>query len=262
MVSRRDVSVPADDAGPASSAGRRRLPLWRRWADNDDLRTTVATLFGFVIAVPLMLALVMVGHLTVRPGDQSSLADYTLVSMAVFWCLFGVLYLVFTLRRFGRVDHRTLYRDLRTVSPGKHSKSTSLVTVSSTMNWTVQLTITSLLLVVAIMLRPDLSANLSVRILCVVMVGVSWGVLVVTQALAYARTYASRARSGVSFPGTPEPTFEDFVTLAVCISAMLGPADARLYGRPARRILRNHVLVSFGFNSMVIAALASLMLRS
>ena len=41
---------------------------------------------------------------------------------------------------------------------------------------------------------------------------------------------------------------------------MFGPADAQLSGRPVRRLLRNHILVSFAFNSMVVATLATLLL--
>lgn len=48
--------------------------------------------------------------------------------------------------------------------------------------------------------------------------------------------------------------------LAVGVSTMLGPADARLSGSRARRALQSHALVSFAFNSMVIASLATLML--
>lgn len=64
----------------------------------------------------------------------------------------------------------------------------------------------------------------------------------------------------MEFAGTPDPVLSDFITLSVCISAMFGPADATLSGRSIRGRLRNHVLVSFAFNSMVVASLATLLL--
>lgn len=167
--------------------------------------------------------------------------------------------MILTLVRFWSASPRRLYRDLRIHSRGPSERSIGFWRIGSTLSWTVQLSFTALV-VVAMMLDPMIRSHLELRVLGVLVVAVSWGMLVTAQALAYARTYAKSSRTGVEFAGTPDPVLSDFLTLSVCISAMFGPADATLSGRGIRGRLRNHVLVSFAFNSMVVASLATLLL--
>lgn len=229
--------------------------------DNDDWRTMLATAIAFVLSIPLGW-----GMLTLFPwlramAEADNRLSYTVVLIGLFWVLFGVIYMAVTLIRFLRADSRSLYRDLRTVSRGRNERTIDgIFSAGSTMSWTTQLSLTALLVVVLLMLDPGARGHLEVRILCVMVVVTSWGLLVISQGLAYARAHASTSRTGIRFCGTPDPEFSDFLTLAVCISAMFGPADAQLSGRPVRRLLRNHILVSFAFNSMVVATLATLLL--
>lgn len=87
--------------------------------------------------------------------------------------------------------------------------------------------------------------------------------VIVTQTLAYARVQVQDPDGGaIRFAGTTDAIWCDYFSLALGISTMLGPSDAQLQGRRVRTTVRWHALVSFAFNSMVIASLATLMLST
>ncbi len=230
----------------------------QRILDSDDGRLLIAIILAISVSMPLSLGAAKSGLWPELMGDGA--ASLVLVYMASNWILFGLAYMVLTLFRFWPMGPRRLYRDLRIYSRGPNERSIGFWKIGSTVSWTVQLSITALVVVVAMMLDPMIRSHLELRVLGVLVVAVSWGMLVVAQALAYARAYARSSRAGVSFSGTPAPEFSDFLTLAVCVSAMFGSADAELSGRRVRGLLRNHILVSFAFNSMVVASLATLLL--
>lgn len=50
------------------------------------------------------------------------------------------------------------------------------------------------------------------------------------------------------------------MALSLTLSTMMGAQDVVFSGRAARTAVREHALVGFLFNSMIIAALASLLL--
>jgi len=86
----------------------------------------------------------------------------------------------------------------------------------------------------------------------------SWAILWVSQALEYARMAAQHG--GIEFTGEEPPAFEDYLTLSAFVSALFGTGDATLTGRRTRRAMRSHVMVAFGFNAMLVASLATLLL--
>lgn len=227
--------------------------------NSDDGRLILAGLLAAVLSSPAIVLLPVLGWWP-QLQDEGARVSLTLVYMALFWTAFGVAFMVLTLIRFTGVDARQLYRDLRTVSRGPNERSLGVWRIGSTLSWTVQLSITALVVVVAMMLDPLVRGHFALRLLGVAVVAVSWGMLVLAQALAYARLYARSSRQGIAFAGTPEPVYSDFLSLSVGVSAMFGPADATLSGRRVRTLMRNHVLVSFAFNSMVVATLATLLL--
>lgn len=144
-------------------------------------------------------------------------------------------------------------RRLRTVSRGGSSRALQWwgLGMGGTLSWTLTTTVGAMLLVVAVMIDPAARHDLVLRMVCVGLVIASWGALVTAQALAYAR--ADAQHGGIDFEGSPEPVFGDYLSLAVFISAMFGTGDARCSGTRLRSTIRAHVLVAFGFNSMVVA---------
>lgn len=127
----------------------------------------------------------------------------------------------------------------------------------------LQMCLLTLVFTIVVMTVPDFRDEFMMKVIAVLVSASNWAAVVVTQSLAYARVQAQDPEAmSIYFPGTPEPNWGDYFTLALGVSTMLGPADAQLQGRRVRQTLRWHTLVSFAFNSMVIASLATLMLST
>lgn len=227
--------------------------------DSDDGRFWIAFLPAMALAAAVTFPIVVMWSRSRPDGTDGSSAGEALLFLMVFWLFYAVAYVILTLVRFRRLSSSRLHEDLRTVSPGPRQRRWAFWSMGSTLSWTAQLAVLALLMVVAVMLIPETRSVLALRVLGVLAVAASWVLLVFSQALAYAR--ASAQEGGVTFPGTPEPELTDYLSLAIFVSAMIGTGDTRMSGRRVRRLMRNHVVVSFGFNSMVIAALATLLLN-
>lgn len=59
--------------------------------------------------------------------------------------------------------------------------------------------------------------------------------------------------SGISFPGTPEPMYWDFVYFAFTIGMAFATSDVQISDTSIRRVVIVHCLAAFGFNIGVLA---------
>ncbi|MGM7666321.1 DUF1345 domain-containing protein [Microbacterium sp. A93] len=231
---------------------------WQRCLDSDDGRLWMAFVPAFPLAIAITFPALFLWEQVESGGGALNTTVTTLVFWMTFWLLYCLSYALLTLHRYRRVRSERLHEDLRTVSRGDSGRSLNLWRMGSTLSWTAQLAALALIMVVAVMLVPEARAVLALRVMAVLAVAASWVLLVLSQTLAYAR--ASAQDGGIEFAETPEPVWGDYLSLAIFVSVMIGVGDARLSGRRVRTLLRNHVLVSFGFNSMVVATLATLLL--
>lgn len=241
---------------------------WQSTMDSDVWRSTLVVTISMVVFLPLSIPLtfwigsVRPDHEVGLPLDMFSLLLY----LGVYWILYSVVYVTMTIWWFQRLDSARLHEKLRTTSSGPSTDRgwfMNLMSSDGTMSLSLQMCLLALIYTVVVMISPEVRAEFGMRILAVLVSVVNWVTVVVTQALAYARLSAVDYRTetaSITFPGTPHPMWSDYMTLAVGVSTMLGPADAQLSGSRARRALQSHALVSFAFNSMVIASLATLML--
>jgi uncharacterized membrane protein len=88
---------------------------------------------------------------------------------------------------------------------------------------------------------------------------VSWLVMQVVFTLHYAHEFyrpEDRARDavgGLVFPGEPKPDYWDFLYFATSIGATSQTSDVTIQSRAIRRLVTVHAIVSFFFNSAVLA---------
>jgi uncharacterized membrane protein len=88
---------------------------------------------------------------------------------------------------------------------------------------------------------------------------VSWSVMQVLFTLHYAHEYyrpSDRERDlvgGLDFPGESSPDYWDFLYFATSIGATSQTADVAIKSRAIRRLVTVHAVVSFFFNSAVLA---------
>ena len=84
----------------------------------------------------------------------------------------------------------------------------------------------------------------------------SWLLLPVEFALAYASVYhtADDCPHGLEFPGDEEhPDYMDFMYFAITLAATSQTSDVAVSSRPMRRLVLVHALLSFVFNTCVLA---------
>ena len=84
----------------------------------------------------------------------------------------------------------------------------------------------------------------------------SWLLLPVEFALAYASLYhrGTGKPSGLAFPGDDEyPDYTDFMYFAVTLAATSQTSDVSVNTRPMRRLVLLHAVLSFVFNTSVLA---------
>ena len=93
---------------------------------------------------------------------------------------------------------------------------------------------------------------------------VSWTVCQVVFALHYAHEFyrpedsRSDARGGLDFPGCPNPDYWDFIYFSTSIGATSQTSDVAIRSRAFRRLVTLHAVVSFVFNTMILALTVNL----
>lgn len=103
------------------------------------------------------------------------------------------------------------------------------------------------------------SATAMAALVSVLTLVLGWLVLQTMFALRYAHRYFGDGdRDGVidggaKFPGAAPSTYQDFVYLSVCVGATAQVSDVDITTARYRRLVTQHALVAFFFNTMVLA---------
>ncbi len=67
-------------------------------------------------------------------------------------------------------------------------------------------------------------------------------------------------QDALTFPGTPDPRFSDYLYLSVGMSTSYAPPDVSVRSTAIRRRMTIQMLISFAFATMILAAVVSLAL--
>ncbi|WP_203567519.1 DUF1345 domain-containing protein [Aestuariimicrobium ganziense] len=135
------------------------------------------------------------------------------------------------------------------VGTGAHSFSSSLA-------------IMALIAVMALVIYPELRRDALVLGFGVALLAVVWFDVIITYAVHYARLDLTRG-GGLRFPNedeSAEPSFVDYQYLATGVQATFGTTDVTVTTTAMRRTVRNHALLAFVFNSVIVALVVSLVL--
>jgi uncharacterized membrane protein len=109
----------------------------------------------------------------------------------------------------------------------------------------------------------DLSPELArlVAILCLTAVAVAWTVTHTAFAMRYARLYYREDREGVGgidLPGKHPPAYFDFAYFAFTLGMCFQVSDACVSSAQIRRVVLLHALISFAYNSVILAFVLNL----
>jgi uncharacterized membrane protein len=179
----------------------------------------------------------------VVPGALSAMTRVLLA-----WDSAGLVLVIFAFVIITRADSRETRRRAAAYDPGRG------------VVWVIVLVASTLSLFAAMVaLRqgrggPALDGDLHVA-LCVATVVISWFVTHSAFTLRYAHLFYRDGahEGGVEFPGGEEPDDLDFAYFAFTLAMCFQVSDATISGRPIRRIALAHALLSFAYNTVILA---------
>lgn len=238
---------PGSPAGDPAATATVRAPR----VASDVVRLGFAAIAGVNTAVITLVIGLIVGRGSV---------DGSIVVL----CLFGfsaassIAYLIHTLRVFGRMDGPRLREVLIASTPhGRFGRIGAMVSGTGP-TIAVQWSIIAVAAVLVLTVWPGLETETITVWFSIVLVAASWSVTIVAYAVHYARLDA--ATKALQFPdGADTHLFSDYIYLAVQVQTTFSTSDVSLLSASARRIVTGHTLVSFAFNTVIIAMLITVL---
>ncbi|MET0517533.1 MAG: DUF1345 domain-containing protein [Burkholderiaceae bacterium] len=176
------------------------------------------------------------------PADVSALTRYLLGWNVGVW-----LYLALLLTMMLRADTRHLQRHAI-----QQADSRTAVLLLAVLGTTASMAAIALDLAQA----KEQGGHWSSLLLTLSTVSASWLFLPAEFALAYAGLYhsGSKAPHGLEFPGDEaHPDYMDFMYFSITVAATSQTSDVVVSARPMRRLVLLHSLLSFAFNTGVLA---------
>ncbi|WP_159501606.1 DUF1345 domain-containing protein [Microbacterium sp. 18062] len=239
------MSEPTSPSPPPTADGR--VPRFASDVVRLGLATTAGTVTAFITAVVILIA-----------RDGVVRVDMGITCIFAFSAASSIAYLVHTLRVFGRLDGDRLRVVLNGSTPrGRFGRLGAIVSGTGP-TIAVQWSMIAIAAVLVFTLWPGLLKEPVTVWFSILVVGASWTVTIVAYAVHYARLDA--ALGGLDFPDSDTPrVFADYVYLAVQVQTTFSTSDVSLETTTARRLVTGHTLVSFAFNTVIIAMLITVL---
>lgn len=186
------------------------------------------------------------------------IGDLVAQCLLAFSAMSSIAYTLHTVRIFGRAD-ATRLRTLLTASTPRGRIGEVEAALSGTgPTIAVQWSVIAIAAVLAFTLWPGLLHEPTTVLFSILVVAASWTVTVIAYAVHYARYDA--ATQALAFPGTnADRVFADYVYLAVQVQTTFSTSDVSLLDTGSRRVVTGHTLVSFAFNTVIIAMLITVL---
>jgi uncharacterized membrane protein len=217
----------------------------------DVTRLALASGAGAVSA-----AITAVIILVARDGDASS--DMAATCLFAFSAAWSIAYLVHTLRLFGRLPADRLRQVLRDSTPRGRFGSLGAIISGTGPTIAVQWSLIAVAAVLAFTVWPSLLKEPVTVVFSILVVAASWAVTIVAYGVHYARFDAET--EGLDFPdGKAARLFVDYLYLAVQVQTTFSTSDISLKSSAARSLVTGHTLVSFAFNTVIIAMLITVL---
>lgn len=234
------MTVPAADATTP-----RRVPRMAY----DVVRLSLAAVAGLVLTAVLLSIPGLAGF----PIDP----EWIVIGLFSFSAGSSLFYMIHTWWVFGRVDGATLRSWLIATDP--HGRMSYLGAELSGTGPTiaVQWSVVAVGAVLVFTIWPGLLDRPVTVLLSVIVVAVSWSVTAVAYAVHYARIDA--ARGGLTYPDATPRVFWDYFYLSVQVQTTFSTSDVSLTSTAARKVVTGHTLVSFAFNTVIIAMLIAVL---
>lgn len=214
---------------------------------------------GLISMVPAVI-LTFAGQFVLILVMEIDLLQLTAASVLLFWAVYCVSAIVVTLTVFGRVDADELSRRMRATAPPtgrlRHILWASMG--GGAVSWAITGSSFAILAVIYMALNPRVAASPAVTWCAVAAVAGSWAVTMLSYAVRIARENV--LRGGAEFPGDEAPRFSDYLYLAAQLGTTFGGSDVSFTKRSMRRIVTGDSIISFTFNTVIVALLVSVLI--
>ncbi|MET0297382.1 MAG: DUF1345 domain-containing protein [Microbacterium sp.] len=234
--------VGADETAPEFRVPR---------AARDVVRLGLACGAGASSAIITLVVYAIITGGSLRP-------DLAVLCVFAFSAAWSIAYLVHTLRVFGPLDAERLRATLLASNPGDRASRVGAILSGTGPTIAVQWSIIAIAAVLVFTLWPGLEAEPVTVFFSILVVGASWSVTLVAYAVHYARFDVTDG--GFDFPGKGHGRlFSDYMYLAAQVQTTFSTSDVSLTLPGPRRLVTGHTLVSFAFNTVIIAMLITVL---
>lgn len=208
-----------------------------------------------IVATPITLAVPFALVLLDAPVKASELAAATLF---ISWSFIGFFTSIVTILVFSGASHSELRRWMVATTPrDRKSRFIYLLNGGGAAGWAITGSVIAVAAVLILSFTPQFRQSPVVVVAGIAVVVGSLFMTITAYAVRYARQYATAG--GIEFPGDEQPRFSDFIYLAVQVSTTFSTSDVSLTESRARNLVTANSLVSFAFNTVIVALLVSVL---
>ena len=178
------------------------------------------------------------------------------ISSAIAWCLGGTAYLALAAREVAA-------HSAETVRVNAARQDDSATVILAVILLAIFASFAAILGLIADAKSADGVRKLAFVGLAALTIVTAWTVMQTAFAFHYAHEHYAPERltdpcNGLQFPNEPAPDYWDFLYFATSIGATSQTSDVAIGSRTLRRIVTLHAIVSFFFNTMVLAVAVNL----
>ena len=231
-----------------SPRATRRTPRFTSDVSRGYLSVGLTMIPAFVAPVILVAA----GH-----SDQSLILVCTLF---IAWIFAAILLAVLPVIVLGRASGRELATWLAATTPSKGARFWWSINGGGAVSWAITGSFIAVASVIGVSRDAGLRSEPIVVILAVLVVIGSLMVIISGFAVRYARENATVG--GAEFAKTRHPKFFDYLYLAVQVGTTFSTADVTITKTPMRNIVSLNSLIAFGFNTVIVALLVSVLVHN
>ena len=212
------------------------------------------------MAATMVPVMVVPFVLVALPGEVS-FGRLAMVSYLITWAIGSFVSSAMTVLTFRRATGEQLEQWLRaTTPPPGRARLWYQLNGGGATGWAVMGSIIAVVAVLILAFTPALNRDtLLVYVGIAVVVG-SLALTITAYAVHYAREQVTAG--GLEFTKTPHPTFADYLYLSVQVSTTFSSSDVGVESTPMRRLVTTHSLISFTFNTVIVALLVSVLVTA
>lgn len=212
--------------------------------------------FGCALVVPLVAGIVVS---LVDPDSRGTRAAIVLLVL-LGWNIFAVLYALLSVRTFSGDDAARFRRQMRARTERRTRLWRRLNPHGDGPTYAIQATIVAFAVVLVLPHVNAVEINLWLLVPVSLTILLScWALSIVSYALHYAEK--DLESPGLEFPGERTHAFADYLYFSIAVATTFGATDVTISTPRMRRVVNLHTVVTFVYNSVIVALLASLILR-